>query len=73
MTQNEVEQVITELRDILGNLKDMKPEQIRQHIFSQNFGQAATKAEQITSMVREAERQLDNLNKSLPQTNEDFK
>jgi hypothetical protein len=51
----------------------MKPEQIRQHIFAQNFGQAATKAEQVTTMVKDAMRQLDNLSKSLPQTNEDFR
>jgi polyribonucleotide nucleotidyltransferase len=73
MTQTEVEQVVEELRGILGNLKDMKPEQIRQHIFAQNFGQAATKAEQITTTVKDAMRQLDNLSKSLPQTNEDFR
>jgi hypothetical protein len=72
MTKEEITKAVEELRLILGNLKGLKPEELRQHTFAHNYGSAETKAFQMVSLAKEAERQLLNLEKSLPQTNKDF-
>jgi len=59
--------VMEELRLILDNLKGLKPEELRQHIFAHNYGSAETKGYQMVTLVKEAERQLLLLEKSFPQ------
>lgn len=72
MTKEQITKVVEELRLILNNLKGLKPEEIRQHIFANNYGSAETKGYQMVTLVKEAERHLLLLEKSLPQTNKDF-
>lgn len=61
-----VREAMEELRLILDNLKGLRPEELRQHIFANNYGSAETKGYQMVTLVKEAERQLLNLEKSLP-------
>jgi hypothetical protein len=72
MNKDDLLKSIEDLRLILNNLKGLKPEELRQHTFAHNYGSAETKAYQMVTLAKEAERQLLSLEKSLPQTNEDF-
>lgn len=72
MNKDDLLKAVEELRLILDNLKGLKPEELRQHIFAHNYGSAETKGYQMVTLVKEAERHLLLLEKSLPQTNKDF-
>ena len=66
MTEEEFLSTVRELREIINLLKSIKPQEVEQHVFAQNFGSAGAAAMSIRSTVLTAQRHLVAIEKALP-------
>ena len=66
MTEEEFLSAVREMRVIIDLLKTIKPQEVEQHIFAQNFGLAGAAAMGIRSTVLTCQRHLVAIEKSIP-------